>query len=278
MDTDRIHRTNSPDGTTIAGRVHGQGPPLVLLPGGPSDGESCWPLLLPLLSNRYTCFALNTRGRSLSDDHPDHSHERLVEDVTAFVESIGDDVVLFGHSAGGVHALEAAARTSALRALALYEPALTELADEDVAARMGEAFERIDMAAHQGRLTDAAQTFLEEVAQATDGELAVAARVRAVDDMAPLIPIVLDEVAQAGPPQLSDHGLLAHITVPVLILNGSRSWPLFRTVTRYLQEQLPDARVREIPDLAHLAPEFEPEPVAAELTRLLDEVFAPQPG
>ena len=159
MDTDRIHRATSPDGTTIAGRVHGHGPPLVLVPGRPSDGETCWPLLLPLLTDRYTCFALNTRGRSLSDDHPDHSHERLVQDVTAFVESIGDRVMLFGHSAGGVHALETAARTSALRALALYEPALTELADEDVAARMGDALERVARAAEEGHLTDTAKLF-----------------------------------------------------------------------------------------------------------------------
>ncbi len=278
MGTDRIHRATSPDGTTIAGRVHGQGPPLVLVPGGPTDGETCWPLLLPLLSERYTCFALNTRGRSLSDDHSDHSHERLVEDVIAFVESIGDDVVLFGHSAGGVHALEAAAHTPALRALALYEPALSELADADVAARMGDALEQVGHAAQEGRLTDAAQTFLEEVAQATDDELAAAAKTRAVEGMAPLVPVVLDEVAQAGPPQLSDHGLLAHIRVPVLILYGGRSWPLFRTVARHLEERLADPRVREVPGVAHLAPEFEPESVAAELVQLLEELPAPQPG
>lgn len=278
MGTDRIHRTTSPDGTMIAGRVHGQGPPLVLVPGGPVDGETCWPLLLPLLSDHYTCFALNTRGRSLSGDNPDHSLERLVQDVTAFVESIGDGVVLFGHSAGGVHALEAAARTPALRALVLYEPTLTELADADVAASMGDALERVGRAAQEGRLTEAAQIFLEEIAQATDDELAVAAETRAVEDMAPLIPVVLDEVAQAGPPQLSDHGLLAHITAPVLILHGSRSWPLFRTVAHYLEERLTDARVREVPEATHLAPEYAPEPVAAELIELLDQVPTPQPG
>jgi pimeloyl-ACP methyl ester carboxylesterase len=272
MGTDRIHRATSPDGTTIAGRIHGQGPPLVLVPGGPVDGETCWSLLLPLLSQHYTCFALNTRGRSLSEDHPDHSQERLVQDVVAFVESIGDEVVLFGHSAGGVHALEATARTAALRTLALYEPTLTELADEELMARMDSALHRVGRAADEGRLSDAAQVFLEEVAQATDDELAVAAQTRAVDGMAPLVPVVLDEVAQAGAPHLSDHGLLARITVPVLILYGGRSWPLFRTVARYLQERLADARVRELPRATHLAPEFAPGPVAAELIQLLDEV------
>jgi len=127
-------------------------------------------------------------------------------------------------------------------------------------------------------LTDAAQIFLEEVAQATEAELAIAAKLRAVEDMAPLIPVVLDEVAQAGPPQLSDHGLLAHIAVPVLILHGSRSWHLYRTIARYLGRRFADARVREIPGVAHLAPEYEPEPVAAELIQLLDELSPLQPA
>jgi hypothetical protein len=34
-----VHRTISADGTEIAGRVHGQGPPLVLVHGGLGDGE-----------------------------------------------------------------------------------------------------------------------------------------------------------------------------------------------------------------------------------------------
>jgi pimeloyl-ACP methyl ester carboxylesterase len=94
--------------------------------------------------------------------------------------------------------------------------------------------------------------------------------------MAPLVPVVLDEIAQAGPPRLSDHGRLDRTTVPVLILHGSRSWPIFRTVARYLEERLADARVREGPEVAHLASEFETEPVAAEPIQLLDEVRVPQ--
>jgi pimeloyl-ACP methyl ester carboxylesterase len=62
MPTDRIHRTNSRDGTEIVGRVVGDGPPLVLLHGGLGCGETAFPALLPHLSDHYTCFLPSTRA------------------------------------------------------------------------------------------------------------------------------------------------------------------------------------------------------------------------
>lgn len=278
MDTDRIHRAISHDGTQIAGRVHGQGPPLVLVPGGPADGETGWPALLPLLTDRFTCFAINTRGRALSDDHPDHSRERLVEDVVAFVESIGDAVMLFGHSAGGTHALEAAAHTSAVGALALYEPTLMELADEELSAHFSNAFARVRRAVDEGRPADGAWIFIEELAMANDNELALLSEVDAAQGMAPLVPVVLEEEAQSGPPRLSDLSLLERVTMPVLLLHGSHTHPFYTGVVEYLADRLSDCRVREIPDVGHLGPEIEPEPVSAELVRLLEATTTPPRG
>ena len=269
MDTERIHRAISDDGTPIAGRVHGQGPPLVLVPGGPADGETGWPALLPLLTDRFTCFALSTRGRGLSGDHPDHSRERLVEDVVAFVESIGERVLLFGHSAGGTQALEAAAHTSAVGAVALYEPTLTELADEWLLRKFSDAVARVRSAVEEGRPADGAWIFLEELAMANDTELALLSEANAAREMAPLVPVVLEEEAQSGLPRLSDLSLLDRVTLPVLLLHGSRTNPFYRGVVEYLADRLADCRVREIPAVGHLGPEIEPQPVVAELVRLL---------
>jgi hypothetical protein len=102
----RIHRAVSADGTEIAGRVHGQGAPLVLVTGGPGDGETSWRSLGPFLSEQFTCYCMSTRGKGLSADHSDHSVGRRVQDITAFVDSIGKPVRLTGHSSGGP-ALEA---------------------------------------------------------------------------------------------------------------------------------------------------------------------------
>ncbi len=267
MDTDRIHRAVSADGTEIAGRVHGQGPPLVLVPGGPADGETGWLALLPHLAGHFTCYAINTRGRGLSGDHPDHSRERVVADVVAFVESIGDDVLLFGHSAGGTHALEAAAHTSAVSALVLYEPTLTEFGDEELLARFSNAFARVRRAVDEGRPAEGAWIFIEELAMANDDERTLLSEVDAAHDMAPLVSVVLEEAAQSGPPQLSDLSLLERVTMPVLLLHGSRTHPFYSGVVAQLAGRIPDCRVREIPDVGHLGPEVEPEPVSAELVR-----------
>jgi pimeloyl-ACP methyl ester carboxylesterase len=265
LQPDRMHQAVSPDGTRIVGGVHGHGPPLVLVPGGPADGETGWLALLPSLSEHFTCYTINTRGRGPSGDHPDHSRARIVEDIVAFVESIGDSVRLFGHSAGGPHTLEAAANTPSVCALALYEPTLMELAEPDLRARFDDAFVRARQAVDGGRPADGAQVFLEDLALANDEELALLAEVGAAEEMAPLIPVVLEEAAQSGPPQLTDLSLLDEITVPVLLLHGAETHPFYKQVARHVADRLAESRLCEIPDLGHLGPEITPQPVTNEL-------------
>jgi pimeloyl-ACP methyl ester carboxylesterase len=77
MADDRIHRAASADGTEIAGRVQGHGPPLVLVHGVMGDGDIAWESLLHHLTDRFTCYLPSTRGRGLSADNPDHSPPRL---------------------------------------------------------------------------------------------------------------------------------------------------------------------------------------------------------
>jgi hypothetical protein len=98
MSGGRVHRVVRDGGTTIAGRVHGQGPPLLLVRGGGGSGETSWSPLLPHLIGHFTCYAMSTRGRGLSDDHPDHTIAALIADVAAFAESIGEAVCALGHS------------------------------------------------------------------------------------------------------------------------------------------------------------------------------------
>jgi pimeloyl-ACP methyl ester carboxylesterase len=124
MTDERIHRAESADGTKIAGRVYGEGLPLVLVHGAPHDGDIAWEALVPHLIDRFTCYLPSLRGRGLSDDNPDHSPPRLEEDVTAFVDSIGEPVGLVGWSAGVSWALGAAAANGAVAAMAGYEPTI----------------------------------------------------------------------------------------------------------------------------------------------------------
>src|SRR5680860_1098078 len=71
MSNRHTHFVTTTDGVEIGGVVHGQGPPLVFLPGGVGDSDLDWRALLPYLTGRFTCYLPRLRGRGLSGDHPD---------------------------------------------------------------------------------------------------------------------------------------------------------------------------------------------------------------
>jgi pimeloyl-ACP methyl ester carboxylesterase len=96
MTGERIHRVVSADGTEIAGRVAGDGPPLVLVHSAAHDGDIAWEAMLRHLTDRFTCYLPSLRGVGLSGDNPDHSPPRLQEDVNSFVDSIGEPACLVG--------------------------------------------------------------------------------------------------------------------------------------------------------------------------------------
>jgi pimeloyl-ACP methyl ester carboxylesterase len=266
MSEERIHRATTSDGVTIAGQVQGQGPPLVFVHGGLGDGDTGWTAVAPFLRNRFTCYLMSTRGRGASDDHADHSREALVRDVAAFAESIGEPVGLVGHSSGGTLALEAVARTRAVSALALYETTLFDLGPRDAASDQ-DAFERIGAAVTEGRLVDGVRIFLRDVALGTDDEMAAFEQEGLLGAMAPNLLVAGAEAVQSGPPNLSDLSLLDRITIPVLLLYGSRTPSFYRTVSHAVAARLACPDLREVPAAAHMAPLFAPEPVADELAR-----------
>ena len=78
----------SNDGTPIAYRRSGEGPPLVLVHGAAAD-HGRWRPVLPAFEERFTVYATDRRGRGGSGDGDDYAIEREFEDVAAVVKSIG---------------------------------------------------------------------------------------------------------------------------------------------------------------------------------------------
>ncbi len=271
MPAERIHRALSDDGTQIAGRVYGQGPPLVLVHGQTGDGDLDWAALLPHLTDRFTCFLPSTRGRGLSAAHPDLSPERRVEDVTAFVDSIGEQVVLMGHSRGGVLALGTAARTSAVAAVVAYEPPAAEALGEEEAQSLEQPAEAMAGAVTEGRMTDAMRGFVEFVGN--DDEVATLRAAGYVESASTYAPTLLEELTlEAQSKAFSPTGpqVLAEITAPVLLLHGTRT-PLrwFTDAVGHVAAHVADATIREVPGAGHGGPLLESEAVAEELVSFL---------
>jgi len=217
----RMLRTTSKDGTEIVARFRGQGPPVVLLPAGPGDSELSWRHVVPFLSEQCTCYLLETRGRGESGDDPDHSPDRLVEDVAAVAESIGEPVGLVGW--GSALAARVAARNgAAVFAVALYELGAGEVMSEESGKRMGEVFAGVGKLVAEGRLVDAAQAFIEggDVMYSRE-DLATGAPMEFWEAAASRLPLFLQESKQAagsGQPGPTSPSELGKITVPVLLL------------------------------------------------------------
>lgn len=267
-----LHRVVTSDGTEIVARVEGRGPPLVLLPAGPGDSETSWRPLLPWLSERFTCYLLDTRGRGASTNHPDHSPERLVQDVADFVESVGQRVGLVEWGTS-LWALVAAERSPSITAVAAYEPGANEVMNAEVASRFEQViFPRLGGLVAEGRLADAAHAFIEHSdVLYNDEELAHGAPSAFWMAAAPNLPVFLQEqqqLAEAGAGPTSPP-VLGRIDVPVLLLQGTASRRWFSDSVRHVVRHLSDAHVSEITGAGHFGPHTHPEAVAEELIRFL---------
>ncbi|WP_255169712.1 alpha/beta fold hydrolase [Natrononativus amylolyticus] len=268
----RIHRAVSNDGTQIAGRVHGNGLPLVLVHAGLGDGVLDWGAAAPFLSDRFTCYLMSTRGRGSSDDHPTQSVARCVEDVTAFVESIGEPVGLAGGSGGALFALGAAARSEAVAAVAACDPLAFETLSEEDEARLHDAVERMAELAAADELVEAARDWMTE--WTTDREMAALSESGYLEACATYVPVLLQLLDQTDDLSPTDPSTLQQITAPVLILYGSQSdatWPWFTESMRYIDEHVADTVVREIDGAGHMGAWVEPEAYADEIVEFFDE-------
>jgi pimeloyl-ACP methyl ester carboxylesterase len=275
MTDERIHRAVSADGTEIVGRVRGRGTALVLVHGGIGDGDVAWEALLPHLTDRFTCYCPSTRGRGLSSDNPDHSPPRLEEDVTAFVDSIGEPVCLVGWSGSGAWVLGTAARSASVAAVAAYEPGVVPVMRDHDLARTSATMEQVGLAAADGRLLDAVRAFARWIC--TDAEIAALEETDFYERWARCVPGMLRFVqadATYHGPRSTDPHVLGMVTAPVLLLRGQRTalatW--FADGTRHIAEHTSASDVRELPEVGHFAPVLAPERMARELISFFTSV------
>jgi len=276
MVEERVQRATSTDGTEIAARIHGQGPPLVLFPGGFGDGETNWATLLPELVDRFSCYAFSPRGRGLSGPG-DLAPERSLDDGVCLIESIGEPVATFSLSGGGLFLLGAAERTDAIHAAVAYEPPVFSVMDEDVADSFFSTIAETSVLAEQGRLADAAGHFLALVTN--DEEKALIAGMDLHDMCAPNVEVQLAEFAALADhdgPLVTDAQELGKIRAPLLLLHGTASalGPWFPDGIRHLAEHVPNTRVRAVEGAGHLGPLVHPAAVAREIEAFLTTVGA----
>lgn len=234
----------SKDGTTIPFDRSGDGPPVVLISGGPSD-RSGNAQLAGLLAPRLTVYNYDRRGRGDSGDTPPYAVDREYEDLTAVIAGAGGSAALIGYSGTGNIALEAAARGLPVTKLALWEPPF--IVDDSRPPVPKDWGQRIGELVSAGRPGDALEYWITTVVGAP-----VDARMRQSplwSAMEPNAHMLVRDAALLGDFSLPAERL-ASVAVPTLVLDGGEMPWLSRGV-RALVEVLPNAQHRALAGQPH---------------------------
>jgi pimeloyl-ACP methyl ester carboxylesterase len=232
-----VETLTSPDGTEIAYQVTGTGPPLVVVVGAFCDRDTTADLAA-LLADAFTVVEYDRRGRGASGDTGPYAPEREVEDLVALLSAVGGTPYVYGHSSGGVLALEAAAAGAPVRALVVYEPPYS--AEGDPAGRSDELLEQVRERLAAGDRDGAAAAFLRG-AGAPDEVVAMMRSGPGWPHMRELAPTLVYDLT------LTDGGLVpvervARIGVPTLVLAGGASPPWAERAAAAVVAAVPGAR------------------------------------
>ena len=264
-----VTRVPSHDGTEIAYRTSGNGPPLLLVHGTAGARER-FDILLPHLEPHATVHVMDRRGRGGSGDSAEYDLAREFEDVAATVDSIaqasGSGVAVYGHSYGGNCAWGAAALTSNIRALILYEgwpPVKPELVDFPP-----EVEAQLNALVAAGEREAALQYFMREVVRLPEEEI-VAVRAQPTWPARVAAVHTISRELRAFFEHPFDPAEAAKISVPVLILTGAESPPEIKDDPEAVAAALPDARVVAIEGQQHLADVLRPEVFAEHVVSFL---------
>ncbi|ANN69043.1 alpha/beta fold hydrolase [Bordetella bronchialis] len=94
------------NGTQIAARVAGDGPPLLMLHGHPQS-SAMWHRVWPALTARHTCIAADLRGYgdsgkpAAAPDHSAHSKRAMAADMAALMRQLGhEEFSVLAHDRG----------------------------------------------------------------------------------------------------------------------------------------------------------------------------------
>jgi len=272
MENNAVHTVITNDGVEIAGKVVGEGSPLVLLPPGPAECEQGWERTLPSLKQHFRCYLMNTRGRGLSEDHANHSPERLIDDVLTFSESIGEMVTLVEWGSG-LWAYVAAQNHPAIRAVAVYEPGADEVMTDADAEQVNEVFETVWALAAEDRAKEAAAFFIEHSQVFyTNEDLATGIPLDFWQAAAEYLSTYLAEqnaIYESDMPSPMDPAILKQIEVPVLLIQGTKTTPYFVESVEYVAKHVQNSIIRKIDQAAHFGPCLLPEVFADELAKFL---------
>lgn len=261
----------SADRTTIAVETTGTGTPIILI-GGAFNDRSTVAALADTLAATHTAVTYDRRGRGDSTDELTTAHpqtdlvDREIEDLAAVIEHVGGRASVFGHSSGGVLALEAVMRGLPIDRVAVYETPYVVDGNRPVPAT--DVFDRMNSLLAVGDRDGAAALFLTE-------QVGVPTEMVAGMKAAPVWPFMVAQaaslpydIAVTGPGLSLPVERLAGIAIPSLVMYGDATWPWLQTATAAVAAAVPGAHLHVLPGQDHAILQ-QPEPLRPLLVEFL---------
>jgi pimeloyl-ACP methyl ester carboxylesterase len=268
---DRVAR--SPDGTAIGYETIGSGDGVIVL-GGALRTARAYLRFGHALTESFAVHLVDRRGRGRSGPQgARYSIDREVEDLLAVQAQTGA-IAVFGHSYGGLIALETARQEAIFSDVIVYEPGVS----------IGGSFPSAWTPRYRELLTagDTRGAFAAMVRGAGFAPvplarmphswvrlmLRLAIREREWEQIEPLLATHLAEHEQLAAVDDGTANRFRTITARVLLLGGDRS-PAFATTEPFeqLQRAIPDVTAELIHGLGHTAPDEKAPNIVAERVR-----------
>lgn len=251
-----MQTTQSKDGTKLAYEELGSGPALLLIDGalcGRTFGPAA--ALAKALSDRFTVFYYDRRGRSESGDTAPYDVEREVDDLAAIIERAGGCPYVYGTSSGAVLALRGAGRGLSMKKLVVYEPPFA--LDGTHAFSPPDYRERIVAHLAAGERDLAVKLFMKAVGVPAFGIFMMRMfpniwpHLRASAHTLPYDFAVLGDTQRGAALPVALQALFAAIAVPTLALAGGKSPAWMHHASQQVASCVPNATFRIVPGQTH---------------------------
>ncbi|RUT31838.1 alpha/beta hydrolase [Paenibacillus zeisoli] len=249
-----MYTVTSKDGTQIAYDKVGQGPALILVGGAFSYRKFPQMVkLASLLSERFTVYNYDRRGRGDSGDHQSYATGREIEDLQALIDEAGGSAYVYGLSSGAVLALQAAASGASITKLALHEPPfIVDAADRQPPK---DFIKQVTRLIGDNRRKEAISYFMTKGMGAPSFVVGIMRlmpsvwpNLMAVAHTLPYDAVLLEGYT-AGRPLPAD--VWSTVQIPTLVLEGTESPASLRRAAQALTKVLPRAQLLSRKGLGH---------------------------
>jgi pimeloyl-ACP methyl ester carboxylesterase len=248
-----VRTVTSKDGTTIAFDRSGAGPALILVGGmfeqRALDSETARLAAFPLMSEHFSVFHYDRRGRGDSTDALPYAVEREIEDIEALINAAGGQAFVFGISSGAALAFEAAlALGGKVKKLAMYEAPYND--DAEARQAWKQFRKQLGELLSAGRYGDAVGLFI--MLTGASAEQVQGLREYPMWPMWEAIaPTIAYDAAAVGGDASVPTERAANLSVPALIMDGSETYPFMHASAVALANAMPNAQHRTLEGQTH---------------------------